>query len=481
MRLKSIRPLRFLAYVVIVVLIVVALFPIYWVVRTSLLPRSAIFSNPGSLLPPTVTWTNYGRLFGLYDTVTAQKMGGTGLSFNFLKYLSNTLLVASCIMVFQVLFSAMAAFAFARLRFPLRNQIFGLYLAAMMVPGIVLIIPNFILMKELGWLNTYMGIMAPSLLLSPFTVFFLRQFFIGINRELEEAAYIDGASKRMVFFRIIIPLSVAPMGTISIITFINVWNDYLWPLLVGSADKVRLLTVALGIFRQQTPQTGADWGGLMAGAALAMAPILLLYIVTGKRVHQFHRIQRIPVMVGWKTSPLEKKEDEERGTDRMPKRGRTMAHKKGILVLGLIVALATMAAATAGADPVTIKYWLWDSNQLPMYQNAANLFMAKNPDIKIEITQLGWDDYWNGIATGMVAGTAPDVMTNNSSKSFVFEVNNQLVDIAPLIKRDNVDTSIYLNGVDKLWIRRMGSATASRRTGTRSRSCTTATSPRQRE
>ena len=284
MRSANVRPLRLLAYVVIAILMVVTLFPIYWVVRTSLLPRSAIFANPGSLLPSTVTWSNYGRLFGLYDTVTAQKMGGTGMNFYFLRYLSNTLLVASCIMVSQVLFCAAAAFAFARLRFPLRKQIFGLYLAAMMVPGIVMIVPNFVLMKELGWLNTYIGIMAPSLLLSPFTVFFLRQFFLGINRELEEAAYIDGASKAMVFFRIIIPLSVAPMGTISIITFINVWNDYMWPLLVGSADKVRLLTVALGVFRQQTPQTGPDWGGLMTGAALAMAPILILYIVTGKRV-----------------------------------------------------------------------------------------------------------------------------------------------------------------------------------------------------
>ena len=106
-----------------------------------------------------------------------------------------------------------------------------------------------------------MGIMAPSLLMSPFTVFFLRQFFISISRELEEAAYIDGAGKLRVFFRIIVPLSIAPLGTISIITFINIWNDYMWPLLVGSSDKVRMLTVALGIFRQQTPRRdriGAD-------------------------------------------------------------------------------------------------------------------------------------------------------------------------------------------------------------------------------
>jgi multiple sugar transport system permease protein len=278
------RPMRLLALFVMLLLVLITLFPIYWVVRTSLLPKSAIFSNPGSLLPSTVTLSNYGRLFGLYDSATAQKMGGVGLEFNFLRYLSHTIFVATIITLTQVLFSAAGAYAFARLHFPLRKQIFGLYLGALMVPGIVMTIPNFILVKDLGWLNSFMGIMAPSLLMSPFTVFFLRQFFISISRELEEAAYIDGAGKFMVFFRIIVPLSTAPLGTISIITFINIWSDYMWPLLVGSSDKVRMLTVALGIFRQQAPATGPDWGGLMAGAALSMLPILLLFMIFGKKV-----------------------------------------------------------------------------------------------------------------------------------------------------------------------------------------------------
>jgi multiple sugar transport system permease protein len=278
------RPLRLLAYLTMLILIVVTLFPIYWVVRTSLLPKDAIFTNPGSLLPSKVTWTNYGRLFGLFDSATAQKMGGVGLQFNFLKYLSHTLIVSTTIMLTQVFCSAAGAYAFARLHFPLRKQIFGLYLGALMVPGIVMTIPNFIFVKDLGWLNTYMGIMAPGLLMSPFTVFFLRQFFLGINRELEEAAYIDGAGKFLVFFRIIVPLSAASLGTISIITFITVWSDYMWPLLVGSADKVRMLTVALGIFREQVPASGPDWGGLMAGTTLAMLPLLVLFMILGRKV-----------------------------------------------------------------------------------------------------------------------------------------------------------------------------------------------------
>lgn len=127
-----------------------------------------------------------------------------------------------------------------------------------------------------------------------------------------------------------------------------------------------------------------------------------------------------------------------------------MLSKKRLLAAGLIAAIAI---ATVGAAPVTLKYWLWDAAQLPMYQKAADNFMAQNPDIKIEITQLGWNDYWTGIETGMVAGTAPDVITNNSSKSSAFESKGQLVDLTPLIKRDKVDTSVYLNGVDKIWVR----------------------------
>jgi multiple sugar transport system substrate-binding protein len=129
---------------------------------------------------------------------------------------------------------------------------------------------------------------------------------------------------------------------------------------------------------------------------------------------------------------------------------------KKFLTAGLIAILGSVAITAAGATPVTLKYWLWDAAQLPMYQKVADNFTAKNPDIKIEISQLGWNDYWTGIQTGMVAGTATDVITNNSSKSFEFESKNQLVDIAPLLKRDKVDTSVYLNGVDRIWVRQDG-------------------------
>ncbi|RME97881.1 MAG: carbohydrate ABC transporter permease, partial [Chloroflexi bacterium] len=134
------------------------------------------------------------------------------------------------------------------------------------------------------WINTFAGMVAPYFLMTPFAVFFLRQFFLGINKDLEDAAKIDGANLFKVFYRIILPISKAPMLTLGILVFITAWNDYLWPLTVGRDESVRVLTVALAIFRQQTPQGAPDWAGLMAGTTLAIIPVLLLFMFLGRRI-----------------------------------------------------------------------------------------------------------------------------------------------------------------------------------------------------
>jgi multiple sugar transport system permease protein len=275
---------RTIAWIAMALLLFVTIFPFYWMLRTALTSPRAIFQDTGSLLPVQPTLFNLERVLGFVDPATAVAMGGAGANINFMRALTNSVIVSVMVAFFQTGFCAMAAYAFARLRFPFRNTLFTIYIAALMVPGIVTMIPNFILVRQMGLMNTYVGIAAPVLLMTPYAVFFLRQFFLGINREVEEASRIDGASVWTSFLRVVLPMMVPALTTLAIITLIATWNTYLWPLIVGSDESVRVLTVALGIFRSQTPQGAPDWTGLMAGTTLAIIPTFAIFLLLGRRI-----------------------------------------------------------------------------------------------------------------------------------------------------------------------------------------------------
>jgi multiple sugar transport system permease protein len=281
---KSLSPGRVVAWICLIVLMVLTIFPFYWMLRTALSNNTALAGHPNSLLPVESTLGGFKRVLGLSTVEEAQAQGGSGASVHFWLYLRNSLVVATVTTVCQVFFSAMAAYAFARLRWPGRDKVFALFLAALMVPPIFTTLPNFVLIKNLGLLNSFAGIILPAAFMTPFAIFFLRQFFLGINRELEEAAMIDGAGHRKIFFGMILPMSAAPIATLAILTYINSWNDYFWPLLVGQQENVRVLTVALGIFQSQTPQGSPDWAGLMAATLIAALPILLLFLLFARRI-----------------------------------------------------------------------------------------------------------------------------------------------------------------------------------------------------
>ena len=268
----------------VVILLVVTLFPFFWVVRTSLTPNKLVFTEATRMIPSQLTMKNYARVLGLVSAEESIALGGTGQSVNFLINLRNTLIIATITTICQVLFSAMAGYGFSRLTFPGRDKVFMLILSAMMVPGVVMMIPNFVFVRQLGLLNTYAGVVLPAVFMTPYSVFFMRQFFMGINKEIEEAAYLDGAGQYMTFFMIIMPLMQTALATLSVTVFINTWNDYMWPLIVGKKESLRTLTVALGVFRSQTPQGQPDWSGLMAGTTLAIAPALAIYSVMGKKI-----------------------------------------------------------------------------------------------------------------------------------------------------------------------------------------------------
>jgi len=275
---------RVLGWTSIAVVIFGTLFPFYWMIRTALSNNRAMFSDPLSLLAVDPTLGAIKRVLGLSSTADALAEGGSVGSINFTQFLINSLIVCTLITVFQVMLSSMAAYAFALLKWRGRDTVFAIFLVALLVPGMFTLLPNFLLVRDLGLLDSYLGIALPSMFFSPFVVFFLRQFFLGVNRQFIEAATIDGAGQWRIFSRIALPIVWPQIITISVLQFIFYWNDYLWPLLVAQSDNSTLLTVGLGIFRSQTPQGSPDWAGLMAGSVIAAIPVFILILVFGRRI-----------------------------------------------------------------------------------------------------------------------------------------------------------------------------------------------------
>ncbi len=239
-------------------------FPFLWMVSTSLKTGSNVFTFPPEWIPEPVVWENYLSVwrevpFGLY----------------FL----NTFKVTIIVTLGRLLISSMAAYAFARLRFPGREPLFLLYLATMMVPYHVTLIPNFILMRELYWIDTHWALIVPNLF-SAFGTFLLRQFFMGIPRELEEAARIDGAGFFAIYWRIVLPLSVPALTALGIFTFVATWNDFMGPLVYLNSQEKFTLTLGLAGFQGMYE---TDWPLLMAASVLTLLPIILLFLSIQRR------------------------------------------------------------------------------------------------------------------------------------------------------------------------------------------------------
>ncbi|HEY0535218.1 MAG TPA: carbohydrate ABC transporter permease [Actinoplanes sp.] len=274
------------AWAALIVFLVLTILPFYWMVRTAITPAGDLYTDSTNVLPAHPTMINFWRVLGLVDADTARNAGGSGARIDFLRYTMNSGIYALSIAAVQTFCCAMAGYAFARLRFPGRDLVFGILIAALMVPPIFTLLPNFTLVKNLGLIDTFAGMVAPNLLMTPFAVFFLRQFFLSVPREVEEAAIIDGAGRWGVFWRVIMPMSRGPLLTIALTTAVWAWKDFLWPLLVGRGEQTRVLTVALGVFLQQSPNTQPDWTGLMAASVLSVLPVGALLVLGGKRLVQ---------------------------------------------------------------------------------------------------------------------------------------------------------------------------------------------------
>ena len=249
--------------------------PFAWMLGTSIKQPNEVFSTGGGIkfLPEHFLWQDK-----VIDGVKVRALWGNypdaWREISFPRLYLSSIFVAVVGTLGQVLTSSMAAFAFARLRFPGRDKLFLAYLATMMVPGSVTMIPVFVIMKHLGWINTYYALIIPGLF-SAYGTFMLRQFFMGLPAELEDAAKIDGSGYIGIWANVILPLSKPALATLTTFTFMGFWGSYMWPLVVTVTEELRTLPIGLRYF---VGQHSTNYTQLMAGSMIALIPVLLLFL-----------------------------------------------------------------------------------------------------------------------------------------------------------------------------------------------------------
>lgn len=249
-----------IAYVVLLTGALTMIVPFLWMLSTSFKSLGEVFIFPPKLLGERIVWENYLRISDRYP---------------FGRFFLNSLKISVIVTAFQVLTSSMAGFAFARLKFRGREALFAMYLATLMVPFHVTLVPTFVMMRTFGWVDTHYSLILPSLV-SAFGTFLMRQFFVTIPVELEESARIDGCTPFGIFVRIFMPLSKPALATLSVFTFMGTWNDYIKPLIfINSIGK---MTVPLGLASMQGLYS-TDWPVLMAGTVIALLPVLVVFLL----------------------------------------------------------------------------------------------------------------------------------------------------------------------------------------------------------
>ena len=250
---------RTLFYLVLILFALFFLLPLLWMVVTAFKPFEEWLTP--NWIPVNPTLENFTSIFN-------------DKSLPVVNWFLNSLLIASLFTLVILIIDSLAGYAYARLEFTGKNLLFSLMLATLVMPGIMFLIPNYLTVARLGWIGSIQGVIVPGFA-GVFGVFFMRQFFQSLPKELEEAAYIDGASVSRTFFSVILPLSKGPLITLGIITFLTSWNDFLWPLLILGGDRQEL-TLPVGLATLQGQYT-FDYGKLMAGALVLTVPVLVLY------------------------------------------------------------------------------------------------------------------------------------------------------------------------------------------------------------
>lgn len=265
-RRGQMRPRTVLTYLFLALVMLFVLIPALWIVAQSFMVEGQIYKWPIRFIPDPPTLAHYRSLF-----VPSQDVPDLPIA----RWLFNSAFVALVTTAIVLLIASLAAYPFARMAFPGRDWLFMALGFSMLIPGQLTFIPTFLIVRAFGWIDTYHALIWPPVA-GFFAVFFLRQFFQGIPTELEDAAIIDGCSQLGVFQHVILPLSTPALATIAIFTFLGMWNEFFWPLVVLNSNEMRTLPIGLTIFQ------GGYWslqGPVMAGAVFASAPVVLVYIL----------------------------------------------------------------------------------------------------------------------------------------------------------------------------------------------------------
>ena len=255
---------RIIGYGILILVAGMMIVPFMWMVSTSLKTPGTEFSYPPQILPTQLDITNYQTLF---------------LNLPFGRYFINTLIITLVTVAGQLLICSLAAYGFARLNFMGRDTIFVLYLTTMMIPFQITLIPLYLIITQLGWVNTYQGLIVPGIS-SAFGIFLLRQSFLNIPRDYQDAARIDGASEWAIFSRVFLPLNGPTLATLGVFAFMGTWTDLIWPLLIARTEEMRTLELGLAYFNARPNAfLQPNWPLLMAGSVVVMLPVLIVYIV----------------------------------------------------------------------------------------------------------------------------------------------------------------------------------------------------------
>jgi multiple sugar transport system permease protein len=252
---------RLLCYLILAVGAVLMVMPFAWMLSTSLKTKSALVVYPPQWIPRPVMWENYERAI---------------TSFPFFQYLWNNVKISGLVVLGTLVTSSLAGFAFARMRFPGRDALFLVILAVMMIPSQVTMIPVFLLVRDLGMIDQHSSLIIPTLV-SPLNIFIMRQYFLTLPRDLDDAAYVDGSLPLRTFAMIFLPLAAPPLAAISVLTFVAVWNSFIWPLILISDKSKHMMSVGLLNFQNQY-QT--EYHLMMAATLLSLLPVFTVYLFT---------------------------------------------------------------------------------------------------------------------------------------------------------------------------------------------------------